>query len=332
MSDQHWVLASDQFDRPMQVPRQRVRAFIVMQRDPIPADPGRSGRSGRLELGGGHKLTGRLVPAIEQAAADVSCFRWQPFGSLNSSSLRLGAGGRIVYRDPPPQRSTVTPRINPRHVPAQRLRVQQQKRGLNFGELFLQKVDRRPAAKPVSLDAHKLHARSGDVIPCLVNMIDEQGVHIDTSAAEDIFVPHAKIKAVELVSNVSPPDLKEAKKKRLLTLPRLQKSSPPTHLLCSRNGDFLRCRLLGVSDTTVRVELQLEEVEIPLDRVAQIIWFHPEELLSQQQGQDEETPEPVASPFVRLAQVLKRDGKRVTFDPQRVDDGKVYGTSEVVGE
>ncbi len=331
-----WVVRNDQFREPVGVPGDLVRTVVVMRRDPIVPPPDKVGRSGRLELGQ-HKLTGRLLPAEEQESAPgqdggVSCLRWQPFGCLNSSPLKKNANGRIVYRDPPPVVSAAAQRTSQQAIQMQQRRLQQQRRGLNFGELFLQRVDNEPAAKPVQPVGNKLHIRTGDVIPCRIDSIDERGVYITTAVADDTFVPHVKIKAVELVPNASPPSLKEAKKERLLTLPRLQKSSPPTHLLCSRNGDFLRCRLIELNDETIRVELQLEVIDIPRDRIAQIIWFHPEELLADPAAAKQDQPAEVATLFDDLAQVLKRDGKRVTFNPQRVDANMISGTSEVLGQ
>lgn len=327
ISDTHWNVTSDEFVSPISVPRDMARTFIVMERELIPTPSKKIGRSGRLELGS-HKLTGRLVPAVEQEAAGVSSFRWQPFGCLNSSPLKLDAAGRIVYRDTPKVTATQVRRTTQQAVRLQQLRLQQQKRGLNFGELFLRKTDSRPVSKQVGPDAHRLHVRSGDIIPCAIDSINEEGVRISTAVADDAFIPHHKVKAIELVANASPPDLKDAKKKRLLTLPRLQKNSPPTHLLCAKTGDFLRCRLMEVNDQFVRVEVQLDVMEIPRDRIAQIIWFHPEEILAKESG-DEEVA--VESPFAGLAQVLRRDGKRVTFDPQQVDDGSISGNSDVLG-
>lgn len=157
-----WVVGSNEFVNPMNVPRELVRSLIVIKRDPIAAVPNKVGRSGRLELGQ-HKLTGRLVPAAEQESGDASCLRWKPFGCLNSSPLKLNMNGRVVYREPPPPVDPVKQKTANRALAIQQLRLQQQRRGLNFGQLFLQKADSKPVAKPVGRDAHKLHVRSGDV-------------------------------------------------------------------------------------------------------------------------------------------------------------------------
>ena len=67
----------------------------------------------------------------------------------------------------------------------------------------------------------------------------------------DILVPHAKIKAVELGHEVRRTVvLNRSKYNRLLTLPRQQRGSLPTHLLRSTNGDYLRARLIEMDDTS----------------------------------------------------------------------------------
>ncbi len=342
IDDQNWIISGPHFENKVRVPRSRVRTMIVFDHDFEAPDEQPAGRLGRLELGP-HQMTGRLVPATRPDAdnpdargATASCFRWQPVASLNASTLDANASGRIVYRDPPVVDNTTTAA---RALAMQRLRLQQQKRGLNFGELFLRRAD-NAKSKLTRRDAHVVHIRTGDVIACRVESIDEAGVHLSTVDSEDGFVPRAKVKAIELVANAPPPDLAAAKRDRLLTLPRLQKSSPPTHLLCSQNGDYLRCRLLAMDEDNVYVEVQLEEVQIARDRITQIIWFHDDELPSTSdatkeasgESADQELADESDSPFLGLAQVLRRDGKRLTFAPTEVTEKTVAGTSEVLGK
>ena len=47
----------------------------------------------------------------------------------------------------------------------------------------------------------------------------------------------------------------------------MQKENPPTHLIRSRNGDFLRGRLIKLDATKLQVEIRLEPKEIPRDRL-----------------------------------------------------------------
>ena len=57
--------------------------------------------------------------------------------------------------------------------------------------------------------------------------------------------------------------LTRTKKDRLLTLPRMQKADPPTHLIRAKSGDYLRGRVTGMDDKTLKVEVRLEAKEIP---------------------------------------------------------------------
>ncbi len=151
-----------------------------------------------------------------------------------------------------------------------------------------------------------LHLRSGDMIPCEVSGIDEKGLLFKTPLSDATFVAHEKIKGVELIPIQDAPALEEAKRDRLLTLPRMQKGSPPTHLICSKNGDFLRGRLLEMNAKRLKVEVRLETREIPRDRVAQIIWLHADELTGTR-------PAAAASSRPNRVQTMKEDGNRLTF-------------------
>src|SRR5439155_14982324 len=122
------------------------------------------------------------------------------------------------------------------------------------------------------------------------------------------FVAHERIKSVELIAARSVSQLDEPKRDRLLTLPRLQKDNPPTHLICSRNGDFLRGRVLEMDEARLKVEVRLETREIPRDRIAQIVWLHADEL----------TGKVVAAPAGGDAgedrvQAVRANGNRLTF-------------------
>ena len=72
--------------------------------------------------------------------------------------------------------------------------------------------------------------------------------------------------------------LTRSKRDRLLTLPRMQKADPPTHLIRSKNGDYLRGRVTKMDDKTLEVEVRLENKDVPRDRISRIIWLHADEL------------------------------------------------------
>jgi thiol-disulfide isomerase/thioredoxin len=97
-------------------------------------------------------------------------------------------------------------------------------------------------------------------------------------------------------------------------------------LICSKNGDFLRGRILEMDAKVLKVEVRLETREVPRDRVAQIIWFHAEELT------DPKTASVAAnSPRVTRVQAMRPDGIRLTFVAEKADHQTISGTSDVLG-
>lgn len=182
------------------------------------------------------------------------------------------------------------------------------------------------SVQPASRGGRSLHLRSGDTIPCEVTRIDEKGVTFKTPLSDATFVAHEKIKSVELIATHDTPPLDENKRDRLLTLPRIQRDAPPTHLICSTNGDFLRGRVLEMDQTQLKVEVRLETRVIPRGRIAQIIWLHADEWTGKKPASDA-----VGRPPVNRVQTLRADGNRLTFVAQKADHQTIAGTSDVLG-
>jgi thiol-disulfide isomerase/thioredoxin len=264
------------------------------------------GRAGRLEADG-VILKGRLIVSGQPEGGALV---WRPDLSQNSSPLLAGFSGRIVYRDPPPPTPPGTPAVEPANPPPL----------INWARLF----GKQPGSKPGGSNSKALYLRTGDSIPCEVTRIDERGVTLKSPQSNVTFVANEKIKSVELVFTTAP-ELDEAKRDRLLTLPRMQKGSPPTHLICSKSGDFLRGRIVDMDDTQLRVEVRLEIKDIPRDRVNQIIWLHPDEL------QDKKPAAAADNARVTRAQTINTTGNRLTFVVGGCDGESISGTSDVLG-
>ena len=187
-----------------------------------------------------------------------------------------------------------------------------------------------PAESPHSGDERRsLYLRDGDVIPSIITKITEEGVWFKSSLSKSTFVPHAKVKAVELVPDdpeANTVHLTRTKRERMLVLPRMQKADPPTHLIRSRNGDYLRGRVLKMDDKTLEVEVRLETKEIPRDRVSRIIWLHADEL-----GTDGKPAPPAPTSSTARVQALRNDGVRLTFNADQFAADVLSGKSDVLG-
>jgi thiol-disulfide isomerase/thioredoxin len=284
--------------------------------DPKADVPALPGRQGRLELQG-TTLTGCLVDGHE---TDASCLVWRPIHSEKASRLARGVSARIVYREGPPQPTATKPAASAPVV-----------RRFAFGEaVFRQLKGSASPNRPQSPSKSKattpiLHLRSGDTIPCVVTHIDEKGISFESALTEGKFVAHEQVKALELMPEATPAKIARPKKERLLTLPRMQRDSPPTQLIRSADGDYLRGRLVSMDKDELQVEVRLETRSIPLKNVARIIWLHADEMDPAASAAAPEHPQGTR------VQVIPSDENRLTFIAERFQDSTLSGRSDLLG-
>lgn len=288
------VLQHASIDFPVRLPLDHI---VSIQCNP-PADPSDTAAvdatPGLLELDG-QVVPGKLVGV--QVTGEVSQLVWQPTGSANASPLSAGTAGRIVYREPRPE--------------------PQPQDNISVVSGILRSFTRsRRAASQVG---NAIHLRTGDSFACEVKGISEDGVEFSTEISPASFIRHEDLQAVVFTKGkpqIVPP---RAKRQRLLTLPRAQRDTPPTHLIQSRSGDFLRTRVVAMDDEFVTTEVHLETKKIPRDHVAFITWLHEGEIL--------ESPE-----FKHgLVQAVQGDGARVTMLPTALVESTLSGTGPVLG-
>lgn len=273
--------------------------------------PGKqSGRLWHFGIGAAN-FHGTLVDAA--STVDGSCLVCQPQGSRQASPIRQGTSGIIAYRDRTRNQNDQQRRV------AARQQAQRAKRpaGSLVGEL---------PAQDASTGRLGIHLRTGDVVPCRISRVDEQGVWIESSTTEAKLIPHRQIKAAVLRLGGLPPELADKKRFRLLTLPRIQQDNPPTHVLRTRTGDYLRCRLLDMNAKQVTVETRLETKRFDRQRLSHIIWLHD----VQGAGDSGDSPGEGSSAAWQV-QAVASNAVRLTFAPERLAEGVLYGTSEALG-
>jgi thiol-disulfide isomerase/thioredoxin len=198
-----------------------------------------------------------------------------------------------------------------------------------------------------TIDGESLWLRAGDHFPCNVVSIDEQGVTFKSTFIEKTFVPHDQIKAWERIDRERLKDLEDPKRGRLLTLPRMQRSNPPTHLIQSTDGDFLRAQLTNMDAEHLNVGVRLEPKQLPRDTIARVIWFHkdetpelmkdaakkaaPDASSGEETTTVEKAPPEVALPEGMRLQAVRTDGVRLTFTPEKVSENSIHGQSDLLG-
>jgi len=306
---------------PLSLPIEELHSLFVLRHDDLKVEgnsPPNPSPEGRLELDG-VSLHGRLISA---QAIEPACLVFQPRHATAAKPLAAGISGRLVYREPPP----------PKPTPPQPTPQQQTVRVLN-GVRTLLGARFTPAARPAAPGDCVLHLRSGDTLACRVQRIDEQGVWFKSTQSTADFVPHAKIKAVELRQDLPPVKIDKTKADRLLTLPRMQRDNPPEHLIRSLDGDYLRGRLLAMDDRQLHVECRLETRSIDRTQVARIIWLHSDEMARPADPSATLSDSiPKSQPAGVRVQAVPRDGRRLTFFVQRFENQMLIGQSDVLGD
>jgi peroxiredoxin len=326
----HIVFKSSHIEEPMEVPLRELSSIVSL----VPsteAVPSLVGRQGYLEWKGS-RVRGVLVDS--SGDQNASALVWQPWGSATPQPLREGLSARIVYnqRDPvDDSRSSAQPESTRRAGAPQPPRPAP---GL-FQMIFGSGQPGSPVPGRVvkkGSDA-TLYLRSGDRFPGQLVSITESTAHFESPVTAAKSVPLGEIVMWERDHGSQLDALEPETRRRLLTVPRMQRTNPPTHLLETFDGDFLRGRLVGVEGETIVMEVRLDEKRLALPTVRRILWL---EHTSGTQGEEDAAgsgPPVIAddseSPLVLAVQ---RSNTRLSFTPQRLADGVLSGTSQHLGE
>lgn len=324
-----------ELDQPFAVPSAQLRSLTVLPSDapagaevaesrPTPTaaasigfPPDADHRLARLELPGA-RLIGTLIESRVfdgQVGAASSPLVWMPQSSLAGAGLRSHVSGQIVF-------TAAAGRADEQAGGRQRHRQDETPTFTLSGSDAL--LD----------DPQILYLRSGDHFPCRVQRITERGIAIHRNQGESTWVEHDAVKAVQLNAPFKSLTLEAARRQRLLTVPRSQRQTPPTHLVASTQGDWLRGRSLGVDDHNVILETPYGTIQVPRSHVAVIVWLSDQPEAAD--SPDAVDPQPASQAALDTwaafrVQAVGADGSRLTFIPDELAGGLLRGTSDVLG-
>lgn len=283
------------------IPLQYVTRLAVIDPDddiPWPGDL----RPARLESGS-IALEGGLEDGL---AGERSVLHWHIRGTRAARPLRADLSGRILFNASPDRATVGARRPVPAPAPA----------AARFP---------RDTRQRRHLLGHAIYLHSGDVVPAEVVQIDVDGLHVESTLVESAIVPNQHVQAVVLWDGATAPTLDELRRDRLLRLPRAQASRPPTHLLGSKDGDYLRCRLLSMDGESIQIESRGDVKRIDRRYIAWIVWLAERPADS---GEDNAN----ATPVEMRVQANRRDGLRLTMHGPGVEQGVLRGSNPVFGE
>ena len=260
----------------------------------------------------GVNLYGRLT---EQQAANSSIkFGFQPDASTTALGIPESMRGTLVSLRGNSPLAKAAPR-NP--VVAEHLAMFPEHR----------EGDQSSAALSPYRAPRDLRLRSGDVLEATIEKIDAQGVHFTSTATATRFLPHDAIRSAQLQSVPYQQPIDPKKMARLLTVPRFQKDRPPTHLILTTGGDFIRGRLLELNDDKLMLEQGETALTLPRSLVSVVIWLF-------DRGWESQVA-PVASGEAGegfLVHARSRTQDFYTFELIRHDASRVVGRSALLGD
>ena len=314
------------------------------------------GRIGVL-IAEGVQLEGMF--ANSTATQDNNALSWLPTGSANAVEIAKELNGRIDFRgrsrrqrDPATSDSQVAGNVR-----AQVVFGRSDEEG--------QPVEKRFPLKQLLVPSIKL--RSGETFAATIDSIGDSGIAFSSEMYTAKSLPNNVIQSIEL-RRVKANNIPTAKKvDRLLTVPRSSKNDPPTHVLISTEGDFLRGRLISLNSEFAFMEVRLEQVKVPVDKVAQVIWLHdrqwnssgekataPEDAAKNDSAKNDATQNETAatsetssaevpkdssdnrsesdSAQVNQVVALFRNGLRLAVTPTSATPSQVMGTNSLLGE
>jgi thiol-disulfide isomerase/thioredoxin len=126
--------------------------------------------------------------------------------------------------------------------------------------------------------------------------------------------------------------------KRLLTIPRMARTSPPSHLVIARDSDVIRGDITFMDEDVIKLEVRGEERTVWMKNVAEIVWLEPAPPLP-----DSDSDKSVANPQALEnpkknegnappCQVITRLGARVSLIPIAIQNAVLVGQHPDLGE
>ncbi|TWT56057.1 TlpA family protein disulfide reductase [Allorhodopirellula solitaria] len=315
------TLRNDLMDHPIAIDHATISRISVANPRP-PKTESFNFILGRLEFPDG-KMSGLLVDT--ESESDPTPLRFAP-RHASAVNFKSTFTGRMVYREsPPPETAKQRHAREQREAAVRRANQRKQNQG-GLLNILARAFGNNAENQQRDASPRSMHLRSGEIIPCEVTSIDERGVVFTSDVTERTRLPLDQIRAVAFTAGCRDPEIEAVRRERLLTVPRVRKKNPPTHLIVAVNDDVMRGRLVRVTQDTVEVETRLDT--IPIDRavVAQIIWLDDHSDEDAADLVDEEQNDELA------VRALLRNGNRMSLWAGRMEDSVLIGQHPLLGE
>ncbi len=138
----------------------------------------------------------------------------------------------------------------------------------------ISKTQKEPAeGRSLRADEPSLFLTNGDCFPAIIKSLDEMQTVFHSTMFEGTKINNELIRGIRVLAHAGMEQLDSGAQKKLLTLPRMQRSNPPTHLIVARQGDAIRGRLKSINDDFAVLEVRGSDRSIMMKTIAEIIWL-----------------------------------------------------------
>jgi peroxiredoxin len=177
---------------------------------------------------------------------------------------------------------------------------------------------------------------SGDCFPGKFLSGNQESVEFQSPFFQKSTLPSHWVRGIRVVDLVGGDAVDRATRNRILTLPRMQRKNPPTHLVVARDGDVLRGQLISFDRDQLLLEVRGEVRTLQVKNIAEIVWLEPtpptDADTDESAAKATFTDSPPALQSQGLYQVILEQGSRVSIAPDRVDAESLSGSHPVLGQ
>jgi thiol-disulfide isomerase/thioredoxin len=277
-----------------------------------PSDANRSMRLVTQEV----VSTGR-VHSVFQSETGTRTLMWLPVNSETATPIHSGVDGAIEPLASAPLDSDL--------------------KGVRTPSKAVVRADTPNPDPPPSRDLHpdepSLFLINGDCFPGKVMAGTEQQVKFQSSWFERTSVPADQVRGARIVDYQGADAIDRATRARILTLPRVQRRNPPTHLVVARDGDLVRGRLISFDRDEIHMEIRGEERTLAMKNVAEIIWLEAApSIATETDERSTDESNQTSSMQEGIYQVLLEQGARISISPESVTDEELNGVHPLLGE
>jgi len=193
---------------------------------------------------------------------------------------------------------------------------------------------------------------SGDCFPATIESSTVEQLYFNSPLFETKSIGAHMVRGIRLVDYTGAEKIDRSIRNHLLTLPRLQRKNPPTHLVVSRDGDLLRGKLNFLDRDQLEIDVRGERRTILVKNIAELVWLEPvptEPSKAEATGKSETEAtgeaeskatdgEPTNAATVSIAanpsdvyQIILEQGSRISIVPEAIEGDTLKGTHPSLG-